>query len=137
MFIFSPEIQVCISALPPPPFLCLVFLPIYMWVYVCSIVCNRTLFLLCPFTEHNGFAVHSYVVLLDFTLFIDRHSSMHKLVTVCPTILQLTDIWMISRFHIIGQATVTFTYRLHLTYIPFLWGEYLGEQGLGHMVDVL
>lgn len=62
---------------------------------------------------------------------------MHKLVTVCPTILQLTDIWMISRFHIIGQATVTFTYRLHLTYIPFLWGEYLGEQGLGHMVDVL
>lgn len=93
--------------------------------------------MLCPFTEHNGFAMHSHVVLLGFTLFIDRHSSMHNLVTVCPTILQLTDIWMISRFYIIGTATVTIHVQASFDTYSFLLGEYLGEQGLGHMVDVL
>lgn len=93
--------------------------------------------MLCPLTEHNGFDMHSHVVLLGFTLFIDRHSSMHDLATVCPTILQLTDGWMISRFYIIGTATVIIHIQASFDTYSFLLGECLGEQGLGHTVDVL
>lgn len=81
--------------------------------------------------------MYFHVVYLGFTLFVNRHSSMHELVTVCPTILQLTDVWMISRFCIIGTATVTIYIQASFDTYSFLLGEYLGEQGLGYMVDVL